>query len=72
VGDVVVTPERRRLLQKAGLSNPVLDKFLTAVGDWADVGTRMRRPMQSATDEQVAAARPVARRLLPELFEDSW
>jgi hypothetical protein len=34
VGDVVVTPERRRLLQKAGLSNPALDKFLTAVGDW--------------------------------------
>jgi dihydrodipicolinate synthase/N-acetylneuraminate lyase len=59
-------------LQKAGLSNPALDKFLAAVGDWADVGTRVRWPMQSATAEQVEAARPVARRLLPELFQDSW
>ncbi|MEV0287846.1 dihydrodipicolinate synthase family protein [Kribbella sp. NPDC050820] len=59
-------------LQKAGLSNPALDKFLAAVGDWADVGTRVRWPMTSATTAQVEAARPVARRLLPELFEDSW
>ncbi|MFI5692514.1 dihydrodipicolinate synthase family protein [Kribbella sp. NPDC051586] len=59
-------------LQTIGLSNPALDKFLAAVGDWADVGTRVRWPMQSATAEQVDAARPVARRLLPELFEDSW
>ncbi|MFG1908315.1 dihydrodipicolinate synthase family protein [Kribbella sp. NPDC048928] len=55
-------------LQKAGLSNPALDKFLAAVGDWADVGTRVRWPMQAATAEQVAAARPAARSLLPELF----
>ncbi|WP_238155225.1 dihydrodipicolinate synthase family protein [Kribbella soli] len=59
-------------LQKAGLSNPALDKFLAAVGDWADVGPRVRWPMQSATAEQVEAARPVARSLLPELFGDSW
>jgi dihydrodipicolinate synthase/N-acetylneuraminate lyase len=59
-------------LQKAGLSNPALDKFLAAVGGWADVGTRVRWPMQSATTEQVEAARPVARGLLPELFRVSW
>ncbi|MGW7679694.1 dihydrodipicolinate synthase family protein [Kribbella sp. NPDC054772] len=59
-------------LQKAGLANPALDKFLAAVGDWADVGTRVRWPMESATPEQVAAARPDARRLLPELFDNSW
>lgn len=59
-------------LQKAGLSNPALDKFLAAVGGWADVGTRVRWPMQAATEEQVEAARPVARGLLPELFRDSW
>jgi len=58
-------------LQKAGLSNPALDKFLAAVGDWADVGTRVRWPMVAATQGQVEAARPVARNLLPELFEDS-
>lgn len=59
-------------LQKAGLSNPALDKFLAAVGNWADVGTRVRWPMASATQQQVEAARPAARSLLPELFEDSW
>ncbi|MEV4265409.1 dihydrodipicolinate synthase family protein [Kribbella sp. NPDC049584] len=59
-------------LQKIGLSNPALDKFLAAVGDWADVGTRVRWPMQSATADQVEAAKPTARRLLPELFPDCW
>ncbi|TCO51607.1 dihydrodipicolinate synthase/N-acetylneuraminate lyase [Kribbella antiqua] len=58
-------------LQKAGLSNPALDKFLAAVGGWADVGTRVRWPMTSATQADVEAARPVVRRLVPELFGDS-
>ncbi|GAA1612143.1 dihydrodipicolinate synthase family protein [Kribbella sancticallisti] len=59
-------------LQSAGLSNPALDKFLAAVGGWADVGTRVRWPMTFATQRQVDAAQPAARRLLPELFEASW
>jgi dihydrodipicolinate synthase/N-acetylneuraminate lyase len=59
-------------LQSAGLSNPALDKFLAAVGGWADVGTRVRWPMTFATEGQAEAARPAARRLLPELFEASW
>lgn len=59
-------------LQKAGLSNPALDKFLAAVGDWADVGTRVWWPMVSATQEQVETARPAAQRLLPELFANNW
>ncbi|HZX06955.1 dihydrodipicolinate synthase family protein [Kribbella sp.] len=59
-------------LQQAGLSNPALDKFLAAVGGWADVGTRVRWPMQAATTEQVTAARTDVRRLLPELFGNSW
>ncbi len=59
-------------LQSAGLSNPALDKFLAAVGDWADVGTRVRWPMTFATQGQAEAARATARRLLPELFASSW
>ena len=59
-------------LQSAGLSNPALDKFLATVGDWADVGTRVRWPMTFATQSQAEAARPTARRLLPELFASSW
>ncbi len=59
-------------LQSAGLSNPALDKFLAEVGGWAEVGTRVRWPMEFAKQEQVEAARPAARRLLPELFQSSW
>jgi dihydrodipicolinate synthase/N-acetylneuraminate lyase len=59
-------------LQQAGLSNPALDKFLAAVGDWAYVGTRVRWPMSFATEAQVKAAQADVRRLLPELFADSW
>jgi hypothetical protein len=46
-----------------------LSKLVVAVGDWADVGTPA---MTSASQEQGVAAGPVVRRLLPELFEDSW
>lgn len=59
-------------LQSAGLSNPALDKFLAAVGGWAEVGTRVRWPMEFATQSQAEVARPAARRLLPELFRSSW
>ncbi|WP_238165782.1 dihydrodipicolinate synthase family protein [Kribbella caucasensis] len=59
-------------LQAQGLSNPALDKFLAAVGGWADAGTRVRWPMTSATARQVAAAQVTARRLMPELVPASW
>jgi len=55
-------------LQTAGLSNPALDKFLAAVGDWSELATRTRWPTSFATDEAVKAARPAVRELLPELF----
>lgn len=59
-------------LRSVGLSNPALDKFLAAVGGWADVGTQVRWPMSFATESQVVAARLTARRLLPELLPSSW
>jgi len=55
-------------LQRAGHSNPALDKFLAAVGDWADVGLRVRWPYDSAPQAAVAPARRDAATLLPELF----
>ena len=55
-------------LQRAGLSNPALDKFLAAVGGWADVGLRVRWPYDSAPEAAVTPAREDARALLPELF----
>lgn len=55
-------------LQRAGLSNPALDKFLAAIGGWADVGLTVRWPYASAPDDAVSPARRDARALLPELF----
>ncbi|WP_237706819.1 dihydrodipicolinate synthase family protein [Kribbella flavida] len=59
-------------LQASGLSNPALDKFLAAVGGWADVGTRVRWPMSSADPGLVDAARATAVRLLPDLGGTNW
>ncbi|GAA5200868.1 dihydrodipicolinate synthase family protein [Rugosimonospora acidiphila] len=55
-------------LQADGLSNPALDRFLAAVGGWADLGTRPRWPLRGAPDDAAAAARRAAGDLLPELF----
>ncbi|TDE02581.1 dihydrodipicolinate synthase family protein [Jiangella asiatica] len=57
-------------LRAQGLSNPALDKFLAAVGGWADVGVALRWPASSAPAEAVAPARDDVRRLVPELFPD--
>jgi len=54
--------------QARGLSNPALDKFLAAIGDWADVGLRVRWPYASAPAGALVCARQDARELLPELF----
>lgn len=55
-------------MQDAGIGSPALDKFLAAVGGWADIGLRVRWPYDSAPAEAVEPARYTARRLLPELF----
>ncbi|NGN64074.1 dihydrodipicolinate synthase family protein [Streptomyces sp. A7024] len=55
-------------LQARGLSNPALDKFLAAVGGWADTGVRTRWPATPAPEEAVLPARRDAHELVPELF----
>lgn len=54
--------------KQAGYSNPALDKFLAAVGGWGSVGTRLRWPYKWIDEGEVAAARAVAKSLLPEFF----
>lgn len=54
--------------KKAGYSNPALDKFLGAVGGWGETGTRLRWPYKWIDEKDVAAARVVARELLPDFF----
>lgn len=56
--------------KNAGYSNPALDKFLAAVGGWAPIGTRLRWPYKWIAEEEVAAARKVCERLLPEFYRE--
>lgn len=53
-----------------GYSNAALDKLLAAVGGWAPVGTRLRRPYTSIDPEAALRLRPVARDLIPEIMLD--
>lgn len=54
--------------KQAGYSNPALDKFLAAIGGWADVGTRLRWPYRWIEEKEVKPARQIARKMLPALF----
>ena len=52
-----------------GYSNAALDKLLAAIGDWGPVGPRLRRPYRWIPHSEAERLKPVARALLPELFE---
>jgi dihydrodipicolinate synthase/N-acetylneuraminate lyase len=56
------------LRETCGYSNAALDKLLAAVGGWANIGTRLRWPYRFTDHAAVDRLRPIARRLLPELF----
>jgi 4-hydroxy-tetrahydrodipicolinate synthase len=58
-------------LAAEGYSNPALDKFLAAVGGWADVGTRLRWPYQWIPEERVEPFRTLVREMVPELWDDA-
>jgi len=55
--------------KNAGYSNPALDKFLAAVGGWADVGTRLRWPYKWIAEGDVKVVREKAKMHLPEFFK---
>ena len=57
--------------KSAGYSNPAQDKFLAAIGGWAEIGTRLRWPYQSIDQTEVEKAQSVYRKLLPE-FNDNY
>ena len=52
-----------------GYSNGALDKLLAAIGDWAPIGTRLRRPYRSIDRGEADRLRPAARAALPEIME---
>lgn len=66
---VFVTGHLLPFREKYGASNQALDKLLAAVGDWADVGTRLRWPYRGIDEVEAAPLCPIARRMIPELFE---
>jgi len=51
-----------------GFSNFALDKLLAAIGDWCDLGTRVRWPYRSIPKTEADRLRPIALDLLPELL----
>ncbi len=56
--------------KKAGYSNPALDKFLAAIGGWANIGTRLRWPYKWIREDDVPTARKIAEKYLPEFFNN--
>ena len=56
-------------LRAQGYSNQALDKLLAAIGDWSEVGTRLRWPYQWVKETEAIRLRPIARQLVPEMFE---
>lgn len=51
-----------------GYSNAALDKLLAAIGGWAEIGTRLRRPYRWIDPVVVPALREKAKAALPEIM----
>lgn len=56
--------------QKAGYSNPALDKLLAGIGGWSGVGNRLRWPYQWIPEKEILPLRKTAKKLLPSFFFD--
>ena len=53
-------------LLKQGFSNPAIDKFLAAIGAWAPIGPRMRRPYRSVDASLAEKVREDVWKIIPE------
>ena len=63
--DEHVVPFRR----DHGYSNAALDKLLAAIGNWAPVGTRLRRPYRWIEESAAVPLRELARAMVPEIMD---
>lgn len=63
--DEHIVPFRRN----HGYSNAALDKLLAAVGNWAPVGTRLRRPYRWIEQEAALPLRELAHSMVPEIMD---
>jgi len=55
-------------IRKKEFSNQAADKLLAAIGQWADIGPRLRWPYRGFPAEETDRLRPIARKILPEFF----
>jgi len=51
-------------------SNQAVDKFMAAVGGWTNMGPRLRWPYRWINEDEIKQARQIAKRLLPEFFNN--
>lgn len=58
-------------IRDQGYSPAAADKFLAAIGGWADIGTRLRWPYRGIPTGEVLRVRKMCRELLPEFFPGS-
>jgi dihydrodipicolinate synthase/N-acetylneuraminate lyase len=49
-------------------SSQAIDKFLAAIGNWADIGTRLRWPYQGIDEKEINKIRTHCKEILPEFF----
>lgn len=56
-------------ITKDSYTNTAADKLLAAIGGWGNAGVRLRWPFRAIPFEEVERLRPVARAMLPELFD---
>ncbi len=54
---------------KYGYPDYACDKLLAAIGGWADIGTRLRWPYKWIPESDAKMLQPIARKLIPQLFD---
>jgi dihydrodipicolinate synthase/N-acetylneuraminate lyase len=58
----------KRYIIPTDYCNAAKDKWMAAIGNWADVGTRLRWPYRFVPESEAKRLQPLAREALPELF----
>ena len=57
-------------IRDKGYSNQAADKFMAAVGGWTNIQPRLRWPYRWIKDDEVKQVRRIAKKILPEFFND--
>jgi len=55
-------------IAEQGYSCQAVDRLMALIGDWADIGARLRWPYKSIPPSEADRLRPIARAMLPEIL----